>query len=416
METTTYLRVVRMLAATVALVYGQDDGAEGTLLQKLSSEFTLAKLTPNKSDVVTAGTAVTLLKFGMVMYSTDAPLPPLNTYDYKKHKITESFGHQILGTILAPGNKTTNDYPHREFRTVEKLWVIGLAVRGDGVVFTLYSDPYDDVRYYGDLKFPFEKGATLTADQELARIEEVVYRIDPTQLEQVAGRYTMGGTPENHFELNADGTFSLSQAGHDYAGPFVIQGDKLMLRIGNGVSTATLQGATVTDPNGKQWVRQETTPASQEKKAATTLKLPAAYASAQSSADQLQLNADKSLSLQVAGQTYHGTFSQDGNTLKLHIPDTNTEATATIDSNKLTDSSGQTWILRDQSSAPAATEDALRNQDVIDLAKGGIDDATILAKIANSKCQFDTSTTALIQLKKSGVSAAVIKAMVGAGK
>jgi len=48
------------------------------------------------------------------------------------------------------------------------------------------------------------------------------------------------------------------------------------------------------------------------------------------------------------------------------------------------------------------------------MAKVGIDDATIIAKIESSKRQFDTSTDALIQLKQSGVSAPVLKAMVGA--
>ena len=85
--------------------------------------------------------------------------------------------------------------------------------------------------------------------------------------------------------------------------------------------------------------------------------------------------------------------------------------TATLDGNKLTDSSGQTWVLQDKSAEPIPpAEAALRNQDIIDLVKAGIDDATILAKIASSKCQFDTSTVALINLKKSGVSSAVLKA------
>jgi hypothetical protein len=92
------------------------------------------------------------------------------------------------------------------------------------------------------------------------------------------------------------------------------------------------------------------------------------------------------------------------------------KATATIEGDKITDNSGQIWMLRDQSSAPAPVQAALHNQDIIDLATAGIDDATILAKIASSKCQFETSTGALINLKKSGVSAAVIKAVVGAVK
>jgi hypothetical protein len=57
----------------------------------------------------------------------------------------------------------------------------------------------------------------------------------------------------------------------------------------------------------------------------------------------------------------------------------------------------------------------LQNEDVIKMAKAGFDDAIIIAKISSSKCQFDTSTDALIRLKQSGVSAAVLKAMLGAG-
>jgi acylphosphatase len=50
------------------------------------------------------------------------------------------------------------------------------------------------------------------------------------------------------------------------------------------------------------------------------------------------------------------------------------------------------------------------------LAKAGIDEATILAKISSLRCQFRTSTDALIQLKQSGMSAAALKAVVAAGK
>jgi hypothetical protein len=62
--------------------------------------------------------------------------------------------------------------------------------------------------------------------------------------------------------------------------------------------------------------------------------------------------------------------------------------------------------------APAGAQDVLQNQDIIDLAKAGFDDATILAKIEHSKCQFDTSKPALILLKQSSVSTTVIKAMI----
>jgi hypothetical protein len=148
---------------------------------------------------------------------------------------------------------------------------------------------------------------------------------------------------------------------------------------------------------------------------AAPLQLPSSYVSSQTPADQLQLNADHSCSLQEAGQTYTGAFVDNGGTLELNI-NGGPKSTATIQGNNLTDSSGQTWVLREQSASGAAAAAVLQNQDVIKMVKAGLDDALIIAKIGSSKCQFDTSTDALIQLKQGGVSAAVLKAMVGAGK
>jgi hypothetical protein len=145
------------------------------------------------------------------------------------------------------------------------------------------------------------------------------------------------------------------------------------------------------------------------------LRLPATYASAQNPADKLQLNADNTFSLQEGGQGYQGTFAANGNTVELNISG-GSKTTATIQGNNLTDGSGQTWVLGEQSARSAAGDAVLQNQDVIKLVKAGLDDTLIIAKIGSSKCQFDTSTDALIQLKQSGVSAAVLKAVVAAGK
>ncbi len=85
-----------------------------------------------------------------------------------------------------------------------------------------------------------------------------------------------------------------------------------------------------------------------------SLKFPATYVSARAKTDLLQLNADNSFSLQEAGQTYHGTFAVNGNAMELSISETSTKTTATLQGSNLTDGSGQTWVLREQS-APTAS-------------------------------------------------------------
>jgi hypothetical protein len=147
------------------------------------------------------------------------------------------------------------------------------------------------------------------------------------------------------------------------------------------------------------------------------LKLPSTFVSSQTSTDQLQLNADNSFSLKEGGQSYSGMFLINSNSLELNIKETGVKTSGNLQGNTLTDSSGQKWVLREQATTAAApAENVLYNQDIIALVKAGFDDPTILAAIASARCQFDTSTSALINLKQSKVSAAVIKAMVGAQK
>lgn len=59
-------------------------------------------------------------------------------------------------------------------------------------------------------------------------------------------------------------------------------------------------------------------------------------------------------------------------------------------------------------------QNALTNQDVIDLLNTGLSYDIVVAKIKSSPCNFDTSPSALKDLKTAGVSDAVILAMVQA--
>jgi hypothetical protein len=63
----------------------------------------------------------------------------------------------------------------------------------------------------------------------------------------------------------------------------------------------------------------------------------------------------------------------------------------------------------------AQQHQALRNDDIVKMNTAGLGDAVIIAKIHSSHCEFDTSTDALIKLKASGVSSAVLTAMAEAG-
>jgi hypothetical protein len=59
----------------------------------------------------------------------------------------------------------------------------------------------------------------------------------------------------------------------------------------------------------------------------------------------------------------------------------------------------------------ARAQEVMTNQSVIEMVKGGLSERVILAKIRTSPTKFDTSTDALISLKKNGVPEKVIEAI-----
>jgi hypothetical protein len=146
------------------------------LQQKLESTYALTKPTDDKSDIVTAGAILILQKDKIIMYSTANQVLPQNTY--KAGKLSEgAFGvHdnvQKFGNFIGHPPPQAAQTQSRQFVTGEKFWVTGIAVQSDGVVFTLFTDAIQDVRYQCTLKFPYTKGSTPSTDDVLKTVAEV---------------------------------------------------------------------------------------------------------------------------------------------------------------------------------------------------------------------------------------------------
>ena len=161
------------LVCNLALLAQSDPAA---IQQKLSAQFKLTRITADRTDLVTAGDIVVIHKPGLLMYAVASPMPPSNTY--KNGKITQGwggFGKDLAIGMATPGGGTAADYPHRPFVPDEKCWVTGIQVEKDGILFQLYSDPYNDVRYYANLKVAFpNKKDTPPVDVALQSVAEVL--------------------------------------------------------------------------------------------------------------------------------------------------------------------------------------------------------------------------------------------------
>jgi hypothetical protein len=155
-----------LLAITllVSLTLAAETGDIAAIQQKLDSQYRLTRATSDLTDIVTAGDVVTIHKSNLVMFSGTA-VPATNNYN--RGAISQGFG-----TVLIETNPNT---VQRQFVPEEKCWVTGIRVQKDGVLFQLFSDPYNGRRYYSSLKVAFpNKKEVPPVDVVLGLIAEVL--------------------------------------------------------------------------------------------------------------------------------------------------------------------------------------------------------------------------------------------------
>jgi hypothetical protein len=153
------------------------------LQQKLEGQYALTKTTDDKTDIVTAGAILILQKDKLIMYPTTTQIPPQNTY--KDGRLSSgAFGaHQSIqkfGSLIGHAPPSQLQTASRNFVTGEKFWVTKIDVQPDGVVFTLFTDAIQDVRYYSTLKFVYPKGSTPSTDQVMSTVAEVL-KVQPDE-------------------------------------------------------------------------------------------------------------------------------------------------------------------------------------------------------------------------------------------
>jgi hypothetical protein len=284
----THMGLLRVLGvAVIAFAFGVTSAAQtgdplAAIQAQLSSGLKVTRITADRTDIVTAGDVVQLHKPGLVMYAVASPLPPANSY--KNGKIGQGwggFGKDLVIGMATPGSGTAADYPHRQFVAEEKCFVTGIQVQKDGVLFQLYSDPYDDTRYYANLKIPFpDKKTVPPVDAEMRLVAEVLTVVpqesqseqptnpptDATQDGQhpaIAGQYF--APSGSHLLLLPDGSFTKFVGSGQGHGQYVVDGDNLTLTF-----TATgfsqhfkIQGGNLLDVNThQQWARTGDAPGS----------------------------------------------------------------------------------------------------------------------------------------------------------
>lgn len=222
----TWLQIGTLVIGAILpyFVAKAQDGASGSLQSQLEAKYALTKPTDDKTDIVTAGAVLILQKDKLIMYPTTTAVPPQNTY--KDGKLSEgAFGvHQKMqsfGSFIGHPPPQTAQVQSRQFVTGEKFWVTRIDVQPDGVLFTLFSDPYQDVRYYSTLKFIYPHGATPTTEQAMNMVAEVlkVDSDDSAKSDSGNQQQAASGGDANQQQAAAGGDANQQQAAAAPAAP-----------------------------------------------------------------------------------------------------------------------------------------------------------------------------------------------------
>lgn len=182
-----------LLSAIVAFagasMQAQQAGDPATLIkEKLTSEIKLTKATDAHDDIVTAGDVVLLHKDGLMMCSSASSYAFSNTYQNgvlaanlgnRAKDAAKSFlrGRLPFGGGGSVTDAANNGCASRKFVTGEKFWVTDIEIAHDnsGIIVSTFSDPYNDTRYFGEIKFPFpSKNSVPPVDAEVKTVEEVM--------------------------------------------------------------------------------------------------------------------------------------------------------------------------------------------------------------------------------------------------
>ncbi len=213
MEQARLFRAIGFAAAAAALasLLSAQVGDPATLIQqKLVSQIKITKPTADHSDIVTAGDVVLLHKDGLMMCSSASSYAFSNTYsngvlaaNYKNRAkdAAKSFfkGRLPFGGGGSATDAANNGCPSRKFVAGEKFWITGVDLAKDGILIATFSDPYPDasgnqVRYYGEISFPFPKGKVPAADDFVKTVSELM-TVQPADDKDSGGQNNQASQP-----------------------------------------------------------------------------------------------------------------------------------------------------------------------------------------------------------------------------
>ena len=160
-----------VLTLSQLAVHAQTLDAPGADKAAIEAKYHVTQATADYTDIVTAGDVITLLKSGLVMYDVTKAASRTGVVSYHDGKLNAGGFTKMMLASSGPNS----DVQVRDFVSGEKCWLVAVTVKNDGVYLTFLSDPINDIRYMGSIKFPVEKKEPMPGpDVMMPRIAEVI--------------------------------------------------------------------------------------------------------------------------------------------------------------------------------------------------------------------------------------------------
>src|ERR1700753_250891 len=112
-------------------------------------------MTADGTDIVTAGTILVLHKDGLKISSVQAQMPITNTY--KDGRLSPGVTKWSFAMAMAHSDNPVAQIPLKTFDSGEKIWLSSATAIKGGITLKIYTDAYQDVRYYGQIEIPSDK-------------------------------------------------------------------------------------------------------------------------------------------------------------------------------------------------------------------------------------------------------------------
>lgn len=171
--------MVLVLASLTQAAIGQAASAKTQLLATLAGRFRPTRFTPDNSQIVNEGSIVTVKKEGLLLYPASLPAAP--TSSFKKDKLSQNFLDLVgVGVLDSVGHPSGYVIPSQKLGAGQNVRVRAIDLGKDCILVEVVTEPYDDGRYFGVIKFPTPKGSVPSPEDGLRMVSEVL-EVQPNQ-------------------------------------------------------------------------------------------------------------------------------------------------------------------------------------------------------------------------------------------